>query len=186
MVSISLELMEIFEKSECHKLALKKFFFGRSSGFFPNVEDGSRAMDDCWQYQSFFTLGLGFSALHHSASESMLTSPNTFVVKKYGPLHTGNSVLSPESKHTLEEEALEEVEEASSKLHAAHAALWKAYEGTISKRRSRGDTNDSIEMERIKAEDVDVKPDPALGDITASWYAFTASSGKFSWFDIAI
>ncbi|KAI6004891.1 hypothetical protein EDD15DRAFT_2359803 [Pisolithus albus] len=35
-------------------------------------------MDDCWQYQSFFALGLGFSVLHHSASESMLTSPNTF------------------------------------------------------------------------------------------------------------
>ncbi|KAI5985159.1 hypothetical protein EDD15DRAFT_2374403 [Pisolithus albus] len=35
-------------------------------------------MDDCWPYQSFFTLGLGFSVLHHSASESMLTSPNTF------------------------------------------------------------------------------------------------------------
>ncbi|KAI6004690.1 hypothetical protein EDD15DRAFT_2359427 [Pisolithus albus] len=54
------------------------------------------------------------------------------VVKKYGLLHTGNSIsLSPESKHTLEEEALEEVEEASSKLHAAHAALWKVYKGTI-------------------------------------------------------
>ncbi|KAI5985961.1 PIN domain-like protein [Pisolithus albus] len=36
-------------------------------------------MDDCWQYQSFFALGLGFSVLHHPASESMLTSPNTFV-----------------------------------------------------------------------------------------------------------
>ncbi|KAI6001333.1 hypothetical protein EDD15DRAFT_2361701 [Pisolithus albus] len=35
-------------------------------------------MDDCWQYQSFFALGLGFSVLHHSASESMLTLPNTF------------------------------------------------------------------------------------------------------------
>ncbi|KAI6007097.1 hypothetical protein EDD15DRAFT_2190712 [Pisolithus albus] len=55
-------------------------FFGRSSGFFPNVKDGSCAMDDCWQYQSFFALGLGFSVLHHSASESMLTSPNTFEV----------------------------------------------------------------------------------------------------------
>ncbi|KAI5980439.1 hypothetical protein EDD15DRAFT_2383012 [Pisolithus albus] len=39
-------------------------------------------MDDCWQYQSFFALGLGFSILHHSASESMLTSPNTFVMKE--------------------------------------------------------------------------------------------------------
>ncbi|KAI5990599.1 hypothetical protein EDD15DRAFT_2369659 [Pisolithus albus] len=109
---------------------------------------------------------------------------------------TGNSVLSPESKHTLEEEALEEVEEASLKLRAAHAALWKAYEGTIgiqetftrvtdasarldtirNKLSVLRDANDSIEMERVKAEDVDVKPDPALEDITASRFEPASTS----------
>ncbi|KAI6117358.1 hypothetical protein EDD16DRAFT_1707684 [Pisolithus croceorrhizus] len=94
---------------------------------------------------------------------------------------TGNSILSPGRKHALEEEALEQVEEASSKLQAAHAALWKAYEGTIgiqdmftrvtdvsarldaihNKLSLLRDANDSLEMELVKVEDVDIKPKPA-------------------------
>ncbi|KAI6013110.1 hypothetical protein PISMIDRAFT_13024 [Pisolithus microcarpus 441] len=44
---------------------------------------------------------------------------------------TVGTIPTPERKHTLEVEALEEIEEASSKLQAAHAALWKVYKGTI-------------------------------------------------------
>lgn len=93
--------------------------------------------------------------------------------------------LPPERKFTLEEEALEEVEEASSKLQAAHAALWKAYEGTVgiqdtfvrvtdastrldairNKLSLLKDAHNSPEV--VKTEDVDVKPDPALEDTMA-------------------
>ncbi|KIK17731.1 hypothetical protein PISMIDRAFT_14897 [Pisolithus microcarpus 441] len=103
---------------------------------------------------------------------------------------------SPERKHALEVEALEDVEEASSKLQAAHAALWKAYEGTIgiqetftrvtdasarldairNKLSLLKDTNDSLEMEPVKGEDVDVKPDPADEDTTELRFERTSAS----------
>ncbi|KAI6005996.1 hypothetical protein EDD15DRAFT_698905 [Pisolithus albus] len=104
---------------------------------------------------------------------------------------TVDTVLPPARKYTLEEEALEDVEEASSKLEAAHAALWKAYEGTIgiqetftrvtcasarldavrNKLSLLKDSNDSLEAERVKAEDIDVKSDlTAPEDTTASQY----------------
>ncbi|KAI6158238.1 hypothetical protein BKA82DRAFT_32803 [Pisolithus tinctorius] len=44
---------------------------------------------------------------------------------------TVNNNLSADAKCTLEGEALEQVEAASSQLKTAHAALWKAYEGTV-------------------------------------------------------
>ncbi|KAI6004750.1 hypothetical protein EDD15DRAFT_2359532 [Pisolithus albus] len=107
----------------------------------------------------------------------------------------GNSIsLPPEKKHTLEEEALEEVEEASSKLQAAHSALWKAYEGTIgiqetftkvtaasakldaarNKLSLLKDANESLE--RGKTEDVDVKPDPAIEDTTSLQFERASTS----------
>ncbi|KIK13962.1 hypothetical protein PISMIDRAFT_17619 [Pisolithus microcarpus 441] len=110
---------------------------------------------------------------------------------------TGISIsLPPESKHTLEEEALQEVEAASSKLCAAHVALWKVYEGTISiqetftrvtdasarldtvrnKLSLLRDSNDSLEVELVKAEDVDIKPDPAHEDTTELQFEHTSSS----------
>ncbi|KIK25336.1 hypothetical protein PISMIDRAFT_9692 [Pisolithus microcarpus 441] len=109
---------------------------------------------------------------------------------------TVDTVLPPKRKFTLEEEALEEVEEASSKLQAAHAALWKAYEGTIgiqetftrvtdasarldavhNKLSLLRNSNDSLAMELVKAEDVDVKPDPGLEDTTALQFESTSAS----------
>ncbi|KAI6119526.1 hypothetical protein EDD16DRAFT_1706534 [Pisolithus croceorrhizus] len=107
-----------------------------------------------------------------------------------------DTVLPPERKHTLEEEALEQVEEASSKLRAAHTALWKAYEGTIgiqdtfvrvtdasarldavrNKLSLLRDASGSPEVDLAKAEDVDVKPDPALADPTALRFERTSAS----------
>ncbi|KAI5994430.1 hypothetical protein EDD15DRAFT_2366527 [Pisolithus albus] len=49
-------------------------------------------------------------------------------------LHLKDAVdnsLPIDRKYTLEGEALEELEAASTRLEDAHAALWKAYEGTI-------------------------------------------------------
>ncbi|KAI6118868.1 hypothetical protein EV401DRAFT_2179112 [Pisolithus croceorrhizus] len=109
---------------------------------------------------------------------------------------TVDTVLPAERKHTLEEEALEQVEEASSKLQAAHAALWKAYEGTIgiqdtfvrvTDARARldavrnklsllRDASDSLELDLVKAEDVDVKPDPALADPMALQFEHASAS----------
>ncbi|KAI5980857.1 hypothetical protein EDD15DRAFT_2380796 [Pisolithus albus] len=111
---------------------------------------------------------------------------------------TGNSIsLLPERKDTLEEEVLEQVEEASSKLQAAHAALWKAYEGTVgiqetftkvtdasarldsvrNKLSLLKDSNDALETQRVKAEDVEVKPDPAaLEDTTALRFESASAS----------
>ncbi|KIK20253.1 hypothetical protein PISMIDRAFT_13142 [Pisolithus microcarpus 441] len=108
---------------------------------------------------------------------------------------TGNSIsLPPERKHTLEEEVLEEVEEASSKLQAAHAALWKAYEGTIgiqdtfmrvmdastrldaicNKLSLLKDANESLKL--VKTEDVNVKPDPTIKDTMSLWFEHTSTS----------
>ncbi|KAI6018247.1 hypothetical protein PISMIDRAFT_13723 [Pisolithus microcarpus 441] len=44
---------------------------------------------------------------------------------------TVNNLLPVDRKCMLEGEALEEVEAASIRLKDAHAALWKAYKGTI-------------------------------------------------------
>ncbi|KAI6007023.1 hypothetical protein EDD15DRAFT_2358099 [Pisolithus albus] len=109
---------------------------------------------------------------------------------------TVNTALSPGKKHTLEEEALEQVEVASSKLRAAHAALWKAHEGTIgiqdtftrvtdasarldavrNKLCILRDANDSLETDLVKAEDVEIKPDPALEDTMALQFERTSAS----------
>ncbi|KAI6106487.1 hypothetical protein EV401DRAFT_2121552 [Pisolithus croceorrhizus] len=104
--------------------------------------------------------------------------------------------LPPERKHMLEEEALEQVEEASSKLQAAHAALWKAYEGTIgiqdmftkvtdastrldavcNKLSLLRDTSDSLKVDLVKSEDDNVKPNPVLADPTVLQFKSTSMS----------
>ncbi|KIK15157.1 hypothetical protein PISMIDRAFT_16722 [Pisolithus microcarpus 441] len=86
--------------------------------------------------------------------------------------------LPTERKCILEQEALDQVKEASSRLEDAHAALWKAYEGTVGIQDAftwvvdasgRLDTicnklsvlRDAAEfdgMEPIKAEEVDCEP----------------------------
>ncbi|KIK23137.1 hypothetical protein PISMIDRAFT_11124 [Pisolithus microcarpus 441] len=86
--------------------------------------------------------------------------------------------LPTERKHILEQETLEQVEEASSRLKDAHAALWKAYEGTVSiqdaftqvvdvsgrldticnKLSVLQDTAELDGIEPIKAEEVNCKP----------------------------
>ncbi|KAI5982840.1 hypothetical protein EDD15DRAFT_2377163 [Pisolithus albus] len=96
--------------------------------------------------------------------ETILNSPS---MKKV-VLHlkdTVGTILPAERKHTLEEEALEQVKEASSKLQAAHAALWMAYEGTIGIQDI--DANDSLEVEPVKGKDIDIKPNPTDKE---SWY----------------
>ncbi|KAI5990938.1 hypothetical protein EDD15DRAFT_2197729 [Pisolithus albus] len=87
------------------------------------------------------------------------------------------------SKCTLEGEALEELEAASTRLEDAHAALWKAYEGTIgiqdaftrvvdassrldavrNKLSVLRDAKESNAMVPIKAEDVGCEPHLELG-----------------------
>ncbi|KIK22767.1 hypothetical protein PISMIDRAFT_11465 [Pisolithus microcarpus 441] len=82
------------------------------------------------------------------------------------------------------------------KLQAAHAALWKAYKGTIgiqetftrvtdasarldairNKLSLLRNSNDSLMMELVKAEDVNVKPDPGLEDTTALQFESTSAS----------
>ncbi|KIK29824.1 hypothetical protein PISMIDRAFT_6584 [Pisolithus microcarpus 441] len=89
-----------------------------------------------------------------------------------------NNTISADSKCTLEGQALEEVEAASSRLNVAHAALWKAYEGTIgiqdaftgvvdasnrldairNKLSALRDTAESGGTDPVKAEDVDCEP----------------------------
>ncbi|KIK16630.1 hypothetical protein PISMIDRAFT_15703 [Pisolithus microcarpus 441] len=91
--------------------------------------------------------------------------------------------LPVDRKCTLEGEALEEVEAASTRLEDAHAALWKAYEGTIgiqdaftrvvdasgrldavrNKLSVLRDAKESNGMVPIKAEDVGCKPHLELG-----------------------
>ncbi|KAI6139939.1 hypothetical protein BKA82DRAFT_4364300 [Pisolithus tinctorius] len=93
---------------------------------------------------------------------------------------TVNNNLSADAKCTLEGEALEQVEAASSQLKTAHAALWKAYEGTVgiqnafcgvvdashtldtirNKLSVIRDAEESSTTEPVKAEDVGCKPDP--------------------------
>ncbi|KAI6004607.1 hypothetical protein EDD15DRAFT_2191442 [Pisolithus albus] len=84
---------------------------------------------------------------------------------------TVGTILPAERKHTLEEEALEQVEEASSKLQAAHAALWMAYEGTI------GIHVDMFikvtNVEPVKGKDIDIKPDHTDKE---SWFECTLAS----------
>ncbi|KAI5997085.1 hypothetical protein EDD15DRAFT_2364547 [Pisolithus albus] len=89
-----------------------------------------------------------------------------------------NNPLSADSKCTLEGQALEEVEAASSRLKVAEEALWKAYEGTVgiqeafagvagassrldairNKLSVLRDTADSSGMDPVKAEEVDCEP----------------------------
>ncbi|KAI6096281.1 hypothetical protein EDD16DRAFT_1720036 [Pisolithus croceorrhizus] len=85
--------------------------------------------------------------------------------------------LPPERKYTLEEEALEQVEEASSKLRATHVALWKVYEGTIGIQEmfTRNSSN-SLETEHVNVEDVDIKPDPAHKDTAELCFECTSTS----------
>ncbi|KAI6141908.1 hypothetical protein BKA82DRAFT_28635 [Pisolithus tinctorius] len=93
---------------------------------------------------------------------------------------TVNNNLSTDAKCTLEGEALEQVKAASSQLKTAHAALWKAYEGTVgiqnmfcgvvnashtldtihNKLSVIRDAEESSTTEPIKAKDVGCKPDP--------------------------
>ncbi|KAI6110297.1 hypothetical protein EDD16DRAFT_1522313 [Pisolithus croceorrhizus] len=109
---------------------------------------------------------------------------------------TVNTILPPKRKYTLEEEALEEVKEVSSKLQAAHAALWKAYKGTIgiqetftrvmdasarldaicNKLSLLKNSNDSLKMEHVNAEGVSVKPDPAHEDTAEPHFEHTSAS----------
>ncbi|KAL4080510.1 hypothetical protein J3A83DRAFT_4184548 [Scleroderma citrinum] len=92
---------------------------------------------------------------------------------------TVNNILPPERKGTLEKEVLEQIEEASSKLEAAHASLWIVYEGTIGIQEVFGKVNnashrlDTIQnklsvlrdveelprMEPVQGKDVDTKLD---------------------------
>ncbi|KAL4072401.1 hypothetical protein V8B97DRAFT_2006773 [Scleroderma yunnanense] len=92
---------------------------------------------------------------------------------------TVNNILPPERKGTLEKEVLEQIEEASSKLKAAHASIWTAYEGTIGIQEVFGKVNDAScrldaiwnklsvlrdveelpRMEPVQAKDVDTKLD---------------------------
>ncbi|KAI6098918.1 hypothetical protein EDD16DRAFT_1790483 [Pisolithus croceorrhizus] len=89
-----------------------------------------------------------------------------------------NNILSADSRCTLEGQALEEVEAASSRLAIARAALWKAYEGTVgiqdaftgvnaassrldtirNKLSVLRDTAESSGMDPVKAEDVKCEP----------------------------
>ncbi|KAI6141944.1 hypothetical protein EDD17DRAFT_1515942 [Pisolithus thermaeus] len=101
-----------------------------------------------------------------------------------------NTILPPERKHMLKEEALEQVKEASSKLQAAHAVLWKVYKGTIgiqdtfvrvtdasarldtvhNKLSLLRDASGSPEVDLAKAKDINIKPNPALTDPMTLWY----------------
>ncbi|KIK15658.1 hypothetical protein PISMIDRAFT_16355 [Pisolithus microcarpus 441] len=96
---------------------------------------------------------------------------------------TVDNSLSADRKCTLEEEALEDVEAASAKLRAAHAVLWKAYEGTIgiqdtftrvvdassrldavcNKLSVLRDAKEPNGMVPVKAEDVGCEPNLELG-----------------------
>ncbi|KAI5991401.1 hypothetical protein EDD15DRAFT_2197401 [Pisolithus albus] len=100
---------------------------------------------------------------------------------------TVDTVLPAERQCTIEEEALKQVEETSTNLQAAHAALWKAYEGTIgiqdtftrvtvasnkldavrNKLSLLRDSKDSLKRELDGTKDVIIKVDPAVEDATA-------------------
>ncbi|KIK21385.1 hypothetical protein PISMIDRAFT_12318 [Pisolithus microcarpus 441] len=108
---------------------------------------------------------------------------------------TVNNVLPHEEIYTLEQEALEQVEEASSKLEAAHAALWKAYEGTIgiqdtfvqvtdasarlgairNKLSLLKDAKDPLKTELDEKKDVNIKPNPASEDLSLQFQSTSAS-----------
>ncbi|KAI5993985.1 hypothetical protein EDD15DRAFT_2196410 [Pisolithus albus] len=106
-----------------------------------------------------------------------------------------NVSLPAEEVHTLEQEALEQVEEASSKLEAAHAALWKAYEGTIgiqdtfvwvtdasarlgvirNKLSLLKDSKAPPKTELGENEDANIKPNPASEDLSLQFQSTSAS-----------
>ncbi|KAI6094304.1 hypothetical protein EDD16DRAFT_1714096 [Pisolithus croceorrhizus] len=106
-----------------------------------------------------------------------------------------NISLPPEEIHTLEHKALEQVEEASLELEAAHAALWKAYEGTIgiqdmfiqvtavsmglgaicNKLFLLKDSKDPPKMELDEAKDVDVKPNLTSEDLPLQFQPISTS-----------
>ncbi|KAI5992514.1 hypothetical protein EDD15DRAFT_2368275 [Pisolithus albus] len=106
-----------------------------------------------------------------------------------------NISLPPEEVYTLEQEALEEVEKASSKLEAAHAALWKAYEGTIgiqdtfvrvtdasarlgvvrNKLSLLKDSKAPPKTELGENEDANIKPNPASEDLSLQFQPTSAS-----------
>ncbi|KAI5984731.1 hypothetical protein EDD15DRAFT_2374985 [Pisolithus albus] len=106
-----------------------------------------------------------------------------------------NASLPPEEIHTLEQEALEQVEEASSKLEAAHTALWKAYEGTIgiqdtfiqvtdasarlgaicNKLSLLKDAKDPLKTELDEIKDIDIRPNPTSEDLSSQFQSTSAS-----------
>ncbi|KAI5997036.1 hypothetical protein EDD15DRAFT_2364489 [Pisolithus albus] len=105
-----------------------------------------------------------------------------------------NVSLPPEEIHTLEREALEEVEEASSKLEAVHATLWKAYEGTIgiqdsfvkvtdasarlgairNKLSLLKDAKDPLKTELDEIKDVDTRPNRTSEDLSSQFQSTSA------------